>query len=91
MVHHGFRQSLERLGAAHGRPIDKMEASAETAYANKPIQVPAEGGGIIQPGTLAAERVTRKAMHIFSTGSPIEPAFTSCPDSKRVCAIVTSY
>ncbi len=44
-----------------------------------------------KPGTLAAKRVTRKAMHIFSTGSPIEPAFTSCPNSKRVCAIVTSY
>ena len=63
MVHNGFRQSLELLGDALGKPIDTIEASAETACATKPIEVPGEGGGIIGPGTLAAERVTLQAMH----------------------------
>jgi 4-hydroxy-tetrahydrodipicolinate reductase len=63
MVHNGFRQSLELLGDALGKPIEAIEASAETACAKRPIEVPGEGGGTIQPGTLAAERVTLKAMH----------------------------
>lgn len=63
MVHGGFRQSLELLGATLRRPIEKIEASAETARATKPITVPGEGGGVIQPGTLAAERVTLDAIH----------------------------
>lgn len=63
MVHNGFRQSLELLGAALGKPIETIEASAETACATVPILVPGEGGGIIEPGTLAAERVTLDAMH----------------------------
>jgi 4-hydroxy-tetrahydrodipicolinate reductase len=63
MVHNGFRQSLLLLGDALGKPIDEITAKAETACATKPIEVPGEGGGTIQPGTLAAERVTLTAMH----------------------------
>ncbi|MCB2073120.1 MAG: dihydrodipicolinate reductase [Novosphingobium sp.] len=63
MVHNGFRQSLELLGDALGKPIEEIVASAETACASKPIEVPGEGGGTIAPGTLAAERVTLRAMH----------------------------
>jgi 4-hydroxy-tetrahydrodipicolinate reductase len=63
MVLNGFRQSLELLGAALGKPIETIEASAETACATRPIAVPGEGGGTIEPGTLAAERVTLVAMH----------------------------
>jgi 4-hydroxy-tetrahydrodipicolinate reductase len=63
MVHNGFRQSLLLLGDALGKPIDEIEAKAETACATKPIEVPGEGGGTIEPGTLAAERVTLTAMH----------------------------
>jgi len=63
MVHNGFRQSLELLGQALGKPIESIEASAETACATKPIEVPGEGGGTIGPGMLAAERVTLQAMH----------------------------
>lgn len=63
MVHNGFRQSLELLGAALGKPIDEIVASAETACATRPIEVPGEGGGTIPAGTLAAERVTLRAMH----------------------------
>jgi 2,4-diaminopentanoate dehydrogenase len=68
MVHNGFRQSLELLGDALGKPIEEIRASAETACATKPIEVPGEGGGIIPAGTLAAERVTLQAMH---QGKPI--------------------
>jgi len=63
MVHNGFRQSLELLGEALGKPIDEIVASAETACATKPIEVPGEGGCVIPAGTLAAERVTLNAMH----------------------------
>jgi 4-hydroxy-tetrahydrodipicolinate reductase len=63
MVHNGFRQSLLLLGDALGKPIDDIVAKAETACATKPIDVPGEGGGTIEPGTLAAERVTLTAMH----------------------------
>lgn len=63
MVRNGFRQSLLLLGDALGKPIDDIVAKAETAVATKPIEVPGEGGGTIEPGTLAAERVTLSAMH----------------------------
>lgn len=68
MVHNGFRQSLEMLGDALGKPIEEIKASAETACATRPIEVPGEGGGVIPVGTLAAERVTLQAMH---QGKPI--------------------
>ncbi|MGE3690078.1 MAG: dihydrodipicolinate reductase [Novosphingobium sp.] len=63
MVHNGFRQSLELLGAVLGMPLETIVPSAETACATKPIEVPGEGGGTIQPGTLAAERVTLDGMY----------------------------
>jgi 4-hydroxy-tetrahydrodipicolinate reductase len=63
MVHNGFRQSLLLLGDALGKPLDEITAKAETACAIRPIEVPGEGGGTIQPGTLAAERVTLTGMH----------------------------
>jgi 4-hydroxy-tetrahydrodipicolinate reductase len=63
MVHNGFRQSLLLLGDALGKPIDDIVAKAETACATRPIEVPGEGGGTIQPGTLAAERVTLTCLH----------------------------
>jgi len=63
MVKAGFNQSLRLLGDALGKPIDSIEATAEVAAARNPIEVPGPGGGIIQPGTLAGERVTLHALH----------------------------
>jgi 4-hydroxy-tetrahydrodipicolinate reductase len=63
MVRSGFRQSLHLLAAALGKPADDIEAKAEVAAARSPIEVPGPGGGTIEPGTLAAERVTLSAMH----------------------------
>lgn len=63
MVKAGFAHSLELLADALGKPIDSIEAKAEVAAARIPIEVPGPGGGVIQPGTLAAERVTISAMH----------------------------
>jgi 4-hydroxy-tetrahydrodipicolinate reductase len=63
MVKSGFAQSLELLADALGMPSEGVEAKAEVAAASKPIDVPGDGGGTIEPGTLAAERVTISAMH----------------------------
>lgn len=63
MVKSGFSQSLTLLGDALGKPVDSIEAKAEVAAARSPIEVPGAGGGVIQAGTLAAERVTLSAMH----------------------------
>jgi 4-hydroxy-tetrahydrodipicolinate reductase len=63
MVRSGFSQSLRLLGDSLGKPIESIEATAEVAAARNPIEVRGPGGGVIQPGTLAAERVTLTAMH----------------------------
>lgn len=63
MVKAGFAQSLELLADALGLTSEGVEATAEIAAASEPIEVPGDGGGIIEPGTLAAERVTLSAMH----------------------------
>lgn len=54
--------SLSLLADALGKPVDTVEAQAELAATLEPIEVPGEGGGFIQPGTLAAERLTISAM-----------------------------
>lgn len=63
MVKDGFTQSLLLLADALGKPAESIEAKAETAAAVRPINVPGEGGGTIEPGTLAAERVTLSTMY----------------------------
>lgn len=68
MVKAGFAHSLELLADALGMPSEGVDAKAEVAAATKPIEVPGVGGGTIEPGTLAAERVTISAMH---DGKPV--------------------
>lgn len=63
MVKAGFTQSLLLLADALGKPAESILAKAETAAAVRPIEVPGEGGGVIEPGTLAAERVTLSTMY----------------------------
>lgn len=50
--------SLALLADALGKPVDAVEAHGQHAASHEPIEVPGEGGGTIEPGTLAAEQMT---------------------------------
>lgn len=83
MIREIFVPTLMLLADALGKPAESFEAKAEVAAAKRPIEVPGEGGGTIEPGTLAAERVTVSAMH---GGKPFATFRTNWYCSKDVDA-----
>ena len=56
----GFSQSLQILAATLGKTIDRFETRGEMALANEPITL--ENGYVIEPGTMAAQRITVSAV-----------------------------
>lgn len=62
----GFGNSLALIADAVGLPIDSIESTGETAAARSRVQTP--GGGIIEPGTVGALRITVTA---FRNGRPL--------------------
>lgn len=62
-LHHvatGFSQSLQMLAAAMNISIDGFNSEGEFALAEEPVEL--ANGYIIQPGTVAAQRITVAAM-----------------------------
>lgn len=57
---HGFGHSLALVADALGVPIDGIEGRGETAAARRRVQTP--GGGVIEPGSIGAVRITVNAM-----------------------------
>ena len=57
----GFSQSLNVVSAALGKSIDGFSAQGEFALASRPIELP--GGYVIQPGTVAGQRITVAGQH----------------------------
>lgn len=53
---HGFGHSLALVADALGLPIDRIESKGETAAARSRVQTPE--GGVIEPGTIGALRIT---------------------------------
>ncbi|GIX30555.1 MAG: hypothetical protein KatS3mg124_1027 [Porticoccaceae bacterium] len=52
----GFAQSLASLASAVGLAVEGVESEGEFARATQPIPLP--GGAVIEPGTLAGQRIT---------------------------------
>lgn len=69
MLHHMaqcFDQSLSSTAAALGLSVDEVKSSGETANAITRIKI--ADGAYIEPGTVAAQRITIAAMH---QGKPV--------------------
>lgn len=62
----GFSQSLQVLGAALGKPVERFVTEGEVALATAPVEL--SNGAVIEPGTLAAQRITVMA---FAGDRPI--------------------
>lgn len=56
----GFGHSLALVADALGLPVDSIESMGETAAARSRVQTP--NGGVIEPGTIGALRITVIAM-----------------------------
>jgi len=56
----GFSQSLQILASALSMSIDCIQAEGEFALAREPVELP--NGYIIEPGTVAGQRITVAAM-----------------------------
>lgn len=62
----GFGHSLALVADSLGLPIDSIESSGETAAAKQRVETP--NGGVIEPGTIGALRITVNAMR---NGKPL--------------------
>ncbi len=62
----GFAQSLRAVADGFGLTIDSFETTGEFALAKSAVTIP--GGTVLEPGTVAGQRITVSAM---SNGKPV--------------------